>query len=168
MLTADYGGTGGKPIESGLVVEEPDIEIGAGVSSKGEHTHIMIIDHEVLTSSKPSAAAWRPTGVVNRVLGPLVTLQPAQLLFHGIANRNGTIGMLVILAYLQLYRALGFNSLACLMGSPCFRLALCFRVLPPHSLRRLVLIRMFLGVDAVCNRQTFTSQKSYGYILSRS
>ena len=35
MLTAEYGGTGGKPIESGLVVEEPDIEIGAGVSSKG-------------------------------------------------------------------------------------------------------------------------------------
>ncbi|KAL8791383.1 MAG: hypothetical protein Q9195_005921 [Heterodermia aff. obscurata] len=34
MLTADYGGTGGKPIEGGLVVEEPDIEIGAGVSSK--------------------------------------------------------------------------------------------------------------------------------------
>ena len=37
MLTAEYGGTGGKAIESGLVVEEPDIEIGAGVSSKGEH-----------------------------------------------------------------------------------------------------------------------------------
>lgn len=35
MLNAEYGGTGGKPIESGLVVEEPDIEIGAGVSSKG-------------------------------------------------------------------------------------------------------------------------------------
>ena len=35
MLTAEFGGTGGKPIESGLVVEEPDIEIGAGVSSKG-------------------------------------------------------------------------------------------------------------------------------------
>ncbi|WEW56350.1 hypothetical protein PRK78_001793 [Emydomyces testavorans] len=34
MLTAEYGGTGGKPIESGMVVEEPDIEIGAGVSSK--------------------------------------------------------------------------------------------------------------------------------------
>lgn len=42
MLTADYGGTGGKPIESGLVVEEPDIEIGAGVSSKGEHTSFTI------------------------------------------------------------------------------------------------------------------------------
>ncbi|KAJ6164351.1 hypothetical protein N7470_003023 [Penicillium chermesinum] len=34
MLTAEYGGTGGRPIESGMVVEEPDIEIGAGVSSK--------------------------------------------------------------------------------------------------------------------------------------
>ena len=36
MLTAEYGGTGGRTIESGMVVEEPDIEIGAGVSSKGE------------------------------------------------------------------------------------------------------------------------------------
>lgn len=35
MLSAEYGGTGGKPIEAGMVVEEPDIEIGAGVSSKG-------------------------------------------------------------------------------------------------------------------------------------
>lgn len=35
MLTAEYGGSGGRPIESGMVVEEPDIEIGAGVSSKG-------------------------------------------------------------------------------------------------------------------------------------
>jgi len=36
MLTAEYGGTGGKQIEPGMVVEEPDIEIGAGVSSKGK------------------------------------------------------------------------------------------------------------------------------------
>lgn len=34
MLNAEYGGSGGKPIESGMVVEEPDIEIGQGVSSK--------------------------------------------------------------------------------------------------------------------------------------
>lgn len=34
MLTAQFGGSGGRPIESGMVVEEPDIEIGAGVSSK--------------------------------------------------------------------------------------------------------------------------------------
>ncbi|TAQ84900.1 hypothetical protein B7494_g6772 [Chlorociboria aeruginascens] len=34
MLNAEYGGSGGKPIEPGMVVEEPDIEIGQGVSSK--------------------------------------------------------------------------------------------------------------------------------------
>lgn len=34
MLTAPYGGSGGQPITHGMVVEEPDIEIGAGVSSK--------------------------------------------------------------------------------------------------------------------------------------
>jgi protein NRD1 len=34
MLTAPHGGSGGQPIATGLVVEEPDIEIGAGVSSK--------------------------------------------------------------------------------------------------------------------------------------
>ncbi|KAJ4261458.1 hypothetical protein NW762_006883 [Fusarium torreyae] len=34
MLTAPFGGSGGRPIETGLSVEEPDIEIGAGVSSK--------------------------------------------------------------------------------------------------------------------------------------
>ena len=36
VLTAEYGGTGGKALEEGMVIEEPDIEIGAGVSSKGE------------------------------------------------------------------------------------------------------------------------------------
>ena len=36
ILSAEYGGTGGRAIESGMVVEEPDIEIGAGVSSKGK------------------------------------------------------------------------------------------------------------------------------------
>ncbi|KAK6197154.1 medium-chain fatty acid-CoA ligase faa2 [Pestalotiopsis sp. IQ-011] len=34
MLSAEWGGSGGRPIEAGMVVEEPDIEIGAGVSSK--------------------------------------------------------------------------------------------------------------------------------------
>ena len=34
MLTAPFGGSGGREIEGGLCVEEPDIEIGAGVSSK--------------------------------------------------------------------------------------------------------------------------------------
>ena len=34
LLTAEYGGTGGRKVEAGMVLEEPDIEIGAGVSSK--------------------------------------------------------------------------------------------------------------------------------------
>ncbi|KAB8303696.1 hypothetical protein EYC80_005082 [Monilinia laxa] len=34
MLNAEFGGSGGQEIESGMVVEEPDIEIGQGVSSK--------------------------------------------------------------------------------------------------------------------------------------
>ena len=34
MLSAPYGGSGGQEIRGGLTVEEPDIEIGAGVSSK--------------------------------------------------------------------------------------------------------------------------------------
>ncbi|TKX19501.1 RNA polymerase II-binding domain-containing protein 2 [Elsinoe australis] len=33
-LTAENGGTGGRDIVPGMVIEEPDIEIGAGVSSK--------------------------------------------------------------------------------------------------------------------------------------
>jgi hypothetical protein len=35
MVNAEYGGTGGKAIVEFMCVEEPDIEIGAGVSSKG-------------------------------------------------------------------------------------------------------------------------------------
>ena len=38
VLTAEYGGTGGVPLQEGMVIEEPDIEIGAGVSSKGKLT----------------------------------------------------------------------------------------------------------------------------------
>ncbi|KAF2736811.1 hypothetical protein EJ04DRAFT_550982 [Polyplosphaeria fusca] len=34
VVTAEYGGTGGRALEGGMVLEEPDIEIGAGVSSK--------------------------------------------------------------------------------------------------------------------------------------
>lgn len=34
IVEAEYGGTGGLPLDTGLCVEEPDIEIGAGVSSK--------------------------------------------------------------------------------------------------------------------------------------
>jgi protein NRD1 len=42
LLTAEYGGTGGHPIQSGMVVEEPDIEIGAGLSSKAISRRIAV------------------------------------------------------------------------------------------------------------------------------
>lgn len=45
ILTAEYGGTGGRPVEGGMVVEEPDIEIGAGVSSKGKSTSQPCLSH---------------------------------------------------------------------------------------------------------------------------
>lgn len=38
VVTAEFGGTGGRPLEGGMVIEEPDIEIGAGVSSKGKYS----------------------------------------------------------------------------------------------------------------------------------
>ena len=53
MLTAEYGGTGGKDIESGMVAEEPDIEIGAGVSSKGK-TILFGCLHLDCTNSSPA------------------------------------------------------------------------------------------------------------------
>ena len=34
VLTAEFGGTGGTSISPGMVMEEPDIEVGAGLSSK--------------------------------------------------------------------------------------------------------------------------------------
>ena len=34
VVQAQWGGTGGQPLQSGLVIDEPDIEIGTGISSK--------------------------------------------------------------------------------------------------------------------------------------
>jgi hypothetical protein len=31
MISAEYGGTGGQPLQGGMCVEEPDIEIGQGL-----------------------------------------------------------------------------------------------------------------------------------------
>ncbi|KAG5365793.1 Protein NRD1 [Yarrowia sp. B02] len=36
VVTAPYGGTGGVPVAPGMVIEEPDIEVGTGVSSKAK------------------------------------------------------------------------------------------------------------------------------------
>ncbi|KAK5108178.1 hypothetical protein LTR62_008709 [Meristemomyces frigidus] len=41
LISAEFGGTGGKPLEGGMVLEEPDIEIGAGVSSKAMSKRVL-------------------------------------------------------------------------------------------------------------------------------
>lgn len=41
LHTAAFGGTGGRQLEGGMVLEEPDIEIGAGVSSKAMSRRVM-------------------------------------------------------------------------------------------------------------------------------
>lgn len=75
MLTAEYGGTGGKPITSGLVVEEPDIEIGAGVSSKGI---LLSLQRQflLLTLKQLLVGAWPPIRVVSKVHGRPAMLRP--------------------------------------------------------------------------------------------
>ncbi|KAF2119170.1 hypothetical protein BDV96DRAFT_569155 [Lophiotrema nucula] len=44
VVTAEFGGTGGRPLEGGMVLEEPDIEIGAGVSSKAISRRVPPVD----------------------------------------------------------------------------------------------------------------------------
>ncbi|KAK5727880.1 hypothetical protein LTR17_012423 [Elasticomyces elasticus] len=53
LMTAEYGGTGGKPLEGGMVLEEPDIEIGAGVSSKAMSKRVLPTD--AAPQSQPTA-----------------------------------------------------------------------------------------------------------------
>jgi len=69
MLTAEYGGSGGKAIESGLVVEEPDIEIGAGVSSKGKSSLDYQPRKEANDATQQSADGWPPTRAARLALG---------------------------------------------------------------------------------------------------
>jgi protein NRD1 len=63
MLTAEYGGTGGQAIEPGMIVEEPDIEIGAGVSSKGMSLRFFFVypptQEHILIRSLPIAMSRR-------------------------------------------------------------------------------------------------------------
>ena len=70
MVTAEYGGTGGAPMEGGMVVEEPDIEIGAGVSSKGKRHPPLISSQHQLThlsneSSHRNGSRWQAWSSVN-------------------------------------------------------------------------------------------------------
>ena len=60
MVSAEYGGTGGQPLQGGMCVEEPDIEIGQGVSSKGTFANPPILPLYICT--------WPQATVVKAVL----------------------------------------------------------------------------------------------------
>lgn len=124
MLTAEYGGTGGKQIEGGLVVEEPDIEIGAGVSSKGMHLELPNLPVNILTSEQPLADVCKQTRAANKVLAQRVMgpIQPAQV--NNTASLTKTTAIPSTSAYHQLYQALASNSLRCQTALPCFHRAL--------------------------------------------
>jgi hypothetical protein len=119
MLTAEYGGTGGKQIEGGLVVEEPDIEIGAGVSSKGMHLELPSLLLNILTPEQQLADVCKQTRVGNRVPAQLVTapIQPVQL--NNTVRLTRTTAIPALSAYRQLYQALASNFLRCQTARPC-------------------------------------------------
>jgi hypothetical protein len=119
MLTAEYGGTGGKQIEGGLVVEEPDIEIGAGVSSKGMHLELPSLPLNILTPEQQLADVCKQTRVGNRVPAQLVTgpIQPVQL--NNTVRLTRTTAIPALSAYRQLYQALASNFLRCQTARPC-------------------------------------------------
>ena len=60
LLTAEYGGTGGRKVEGGMVLEEPDIEIGAGVSSKAMSKRVLPPDQQ--QAGMPSKRQHREEG----------------------------------------------------------------------------------------------------------
>lgn len=76
-LTAEYGGTGGRALEGGMVIEEPDIEIGAGVSSKGMPVFSRTGELP-LTKSQPSADVCQPMPLAVGV-GAMVLVETTML-----------------------------------------------------------------------------------------
>lgn len=60
LVNAEYGGTGGLPIEQFMMVEEPDIEIGAGVSSKGTRIRLPLWPISLTIYSNESTYRYRP------------------------------------------------------------------------------------------------------------
>ncbi|KAI9669960.1 MAG: hypothetical protein M1831_006996 [Alyxoria varia] len=69
VLSAEYGGTGGQPIATGVVMEEPDIEIGAGVSSKAISRRVPL-ERNAPTPSYPPRYERRPPAFSNYGLPP--------------------------------------------------------------------------------------------------
>jgi len=58
MLNAEFGGTGGQPIATGMIVEEPDIEIGAGPSSKGMISILLLKDIQLTFDYSNISSRW--------------------------------------------------------------------------------------------------------------
>ncbi len=124
MLTAEYGGTGGKPIEGGQVVEEPDIEIGAGVSSKGRHLGLSNIPSSTLTREQLLADVCKQTRAANKVLARLVTHPFQRVQLNDTASLTRMTAIPPTSVYHQLYRALVSSFLRCQTVRPCFHLDL--------------------------------------------
>ncbi|KAL0258669.1 hypothetical protein SLS55_006169 [Diplodia seriata] len=80
VVTSEYGGTGGRALETGLVIEEPDIEIGTGVSSKG-----MFLSSHLEIMGKPFNNAKGKA--MSRRVGPEPTGKHGH--FHGRRNNHG-------------------------------------------------------------------------------
>lgn len=122
MLTAEYGGTGGKPIEGGLVVEEPDIEIGAGVSSKG--IPIFPLEYRAsLIRTQQSVAACKLTRPATKALDQAV-MDSAPVSVDQIAtvSLSETCVTAAQLVFLRLFLDLAFNFLRCPMACLCSHL----------------------------------------------
>lgn len=84
MVSAEYGGTGGKPLEGGMIVEEPDIEIGQGVSSKGPLS-------EFIASTFPSIHSIPPDRNISKLpSSPLLNIILTKLLYVAISKRFPT------------------------------------------------------------------------------
>lgn len=125
MLTAEYGGSGGRPIETGMVVEEPDIEIGAGVSSKGEcfpsSWRTVITDLQ-----QPSAGGLQPTRAADAARchrapsktesrrGQSARVQAAQAQAPAVpATRQSGMRLILTSGCHPRFRALGSRSRGC-------------------------------------------------------
>ena len=139
MLTAEYGGSGGKAIESGLVVEEPDIEIGAGVSSKGKSSLDYQPRKEANDATQQSADGWPPTRAARLALGLRARDQKWARATVDLTEATTTNNARLTLSESRPpFQDLAFNfQTAC----PCSRLASSYRVsrlLNPHPLATLV------------------------------
>lgn len=74
--SAEYGGTGGKPLEPGMVMEEPDIEVGAGIlGSKNQHRQKMLQQQQMMMPGMPMPGMPMP-GMMPGMPGMMPGMMP--------------------------------------------------------------------------------------------